>query len=195
MDGSGALKFLKLLLLGPELDANDTRAESSWLRAEDTMDMCPTYMDAARAIGQEILINSLPACFHVPFRKPSFWPTAEMLDKRPTDCRIRRHRLDFGSSGHTIVAGLKSFGKFSGAGSMQSLIHTACLTALLSATSNIEYREPPPTRITTETPIALRAGELGHPPLVGNYTALADFAADIEKLKTQTLHQTTSECH
>lgn len=195
MDGSGALEFLRLLLQNPKLDSNGKRTEDSWPRAEDTMKICPTYMEAARAIGQEILINSLPVFFQGPFRKPSFWPTADVLGKNPIDCRTQRYRLEYGSSEGTIVAGLRSFGKLSRAGSMQSLIHTACLTALLSATSDFTYRKSSPKRITTETPIALRDAELGHPPLFGNYTALADFSADVEQIKSQTLSEIASEYH
>ncbi|KAJ4985103.1 hypothetical protein SVAN01_09406 [Stagonosporopsis vannaccii] len=195
MDGSGALKFLKLLLQNPELDSYNTRVETSRPRAEDTMSMSPTYSEAARAIGHEILINLLPVRLQGPFRKSSFWPTADLLDKRPTDCRACRHRLQLGRLGHTSVTGLKSFGKLSGSGSMQGLIHTACLIALLSVSSKTEYHGAPPTRITTETPIALRTAELGHPSFLGNYTALADFEVDVEKLRIQTLYQTTSRYH
>jgi len=193
MDGSGAVELLKVLLDNPGIDPISKPAVTSPPRAEDTMNMSPTYIEAASAIGQEIFVNSLPSFLQGLLRKDPFWPTSEVLGKRPIECTSRRYQVDFGNSRPLITSGLKSFGKLSGAGSIQSLIHTACLIAHLSASAGTQYQEVPPGRLDTETPIALRSAELGHPPLLGNYTALANFSANIQEVKRQTILQVTSE--
>ncbi|KFZ02044.1 hypothetical protein V500_00494 [Pseudogymnoascus sp. VKM F-4518 (FW-2643)] len=193
MDGSGALEFLRLLLQEPTLNSDGGRAVTSLLQAEETMSMRPTIIEAASAVGQEILVNFLPRNLQGLIRKAPFWPTVDMLVKNPVECKPQRSRLHFGSSRHSIVSGLKNFGKMSGAGSIQSLIHTACLIALLSATAETQSCRLPSVTINTETPIALRDAELGHPPLLGNYTALADFSATFDEIKTQTVFYVTSK--
>jgi hypothetical protein len=193
MDGSGALEFLRLLLRKPTLTLDGERPVMSLLQAEETMNMRPTIIEAATAIGQEILVNFLPQSLQGHFRKAPFWPTVDMLVKSPVECKPHRYKLHFGSSRHSIVSGLKNFGKMSRAGSIQSLIHTACLIALLSATAETEYCGLPSVTINTETPIALRNAELGHLPLLGNYTALADFSATFDEIKAQTVFHITSK--
>ncbi|KFY42842.1 hypothetical protein V494_02214 [Pseudogymnoascus sp. VKM F-4513 (FW-928)] len=193
MDGSGALELLRLLLRESILNSHREIAMISLPQAEETMNMRPTIIEAASTIGQEILVNSLPQNLQGVFRKAPFWPTADMLVKSPVECKPRRYKLQFGSSGHSIVSGLKNFGKTSGAGSIQSLVHTACLIALLSATAEAQYSGVPSVTINTETPIALRNANLGHPPLLGNYTALADFSTNFDEVKTQTMFHVTSK--
>jgi hypothetical protein len=167
MDGSGALEFLRFLLQEAVLDSTYELLSAPPPRAEDTMNMSPTYTEAASAIAQEILFNSLPSFLKGIAGKAPSWPTADMLRERSLECTARRHQLAFGNTAHSLVGGLKSFGKLSGSGSMQSLIHTACMIAILSASAKSDSHKSESTNLTSKTPIALRDTALGHPPIIG----------------------------
>lgn len=91
------------------------------------------------------------------------------------------------------MSGLKNFGTTSGSGSIQILVHTACQISLPSATAETGRCGLQSVTIYTGTPIAFRNGKLGHPPLPGNYTALADFSATFDGIKSQTVFHVTSK--
>lgn len=195
MDGSGALELLKLLLRDPALIDHPLMPEYSIPRAEDTMKMQPTYFEALTKIGKKILPEIVPAFIRGFLPVASVWPTANMLARSPIECTPCRHLLSFGCATGSVLPGLKKFSKVSGVGSVQSLLHTACMMAFLSAFQKVRQGGSGNIRAVTETPIALRNATSQHPRILGNYAALVEFSIDIESARHQTFSQMTTTYH
>ncbi|KAK5246686.1 hypothetical protein LTR20_007379 [Exophiala xenobiotica] len=191
-DGMGALHLFRLVFgqsrSEPGLDSQPIHTIPP--RAEDTITFTPSLFRACMSIIPEILSPLIPT-FLQPYviKQPAF-PAPQILPKKPFDCAGKRIKLQFGSTSHSLVPGLRKFGTLTGTGSVQSLLHTASIGALLAAISMASRDNP--LAISTETPISLRNSSL-HPPLGGNFTGLATYETLTAEMGHRTISQLSSD--
>ncbi|KAF7596019.1 hypothetical protein BBP40_003799 [Aspergillus hancockii] len=190
-DGMGLLEIFRRQL--QPLSTTQTCDDTTGIqRSEDTIDFSPGVLKTALSMVDEFLPAVLPQSFHIYILKTQYWPAPAPLPMSPTAAKEKLHMVDFGGSGHTLIAGLKSYGKLSKLGSVQPFLHTAGMIALLAAA---EHHSTPLDALKTETPMSVGKESLGPPPLGGNFTAIGEFQAAVEQLYSQTLAESTLQYH
>ncbi|KAF7597019.1 hypothetical protein BBP40_011385 [Aspergillus hancockii] len=178
-DGMGLLQIFRRLLRPFSAVHTGSHTTTGIQRSEDTVEFTPRFLPAASSLIHEILAPVLPRSFLKYIGITPYWPAPNPLPMSSTGSKERFLIVDFGRSRDTLVPGLESFGKLSGSGSVQSLLHTAGTVALIAVS---EHPFTSLNALKTETPISIRNELLGHPPLGGNFTALGEFQAAVEQL-------------
>jgi len=187
-DGSGVLELFRRIVQNPRNNSPIKKSIGLAPRAEDTMNLWPAFIPAAKSLFQEIFIQTVHTLLRAYVRKIPFWPTPSSILAKPVQCKTRRTFLDFEDDKDSMVSGLKRFDVVTGCGTLHSLIPTANLIALLAAIENSRHAgallNEEPFAITNETPIAFRSEKDDHPPPTGNYTGVGEFSSLASKLKT-----------
>ncbi|KAF7192296.1 hypothetical protein HII31_06328 [Pseudocercospora fuligena] len=190
-DGLGVCELLRQLLRRPQINESVERStpiNQFPPRIEDTVDI-PTPWHWLRDGWLQSAASVLPSFLNPYTPSPPSWPVT--VSKRPIDCGIKRIILE-GEQNNTgwLGSGLKSFGKFSGAGSVNSIVHGALAYSLCLAIRNYDVNLPVNLQFKSQTPISVRSSDLGHPTTTGNYTNLGQFsfsASDLDGSSTFTV--------
>ena len=214
VDGRGTLVLLSQMLHVEEAEdfssrdgAQSTASSTSHValspKCEDTVYYHPRLLPLLKTAIQELLLPHLPAFLRDRLREKPAWPAHQPLSAKPKECSKCLVVLNFSSPNETaegdLVAGLKLFAQKSGAGTVNSLVHTAGLAALLLITRSDSETERKRTghslRFATETAMSVRDPAKGHPLTTGNYVGSVAKAYDEDELLRETVWRTASKYH
>lgn len=162
-DGAGCkalLAELVLLIYHPEEIRIDTAGPTMALTMESSVDVRPPVLLLLREVFLELVAPRLPA-FLQPTPSLPIYPSPALVTphNQPTALRLAM----FPS---TIVAALKAAGAAHGVATIQPILHTCVIAALVTSSSAL----PGPHNFIIGTAISLRDPSL-HPPATGNYVA------------------------